>query len=156
MAADSILVTECGTWTTTGLLTRELRQRGYTVYTAEAEHEAVNWVTTLRDCGKRLKAVVLDGQSPVADIRTLAREMSAGEGSQALLVLGTGRRPKWMELFETSARVEFMSAGCDILIVANMIEKLSGEDGGREQYEMPRSGAENLMEAEPHHRQAPK
>lgn len=150
--SNSILVADCGTWTT-GLLTRELRRRGCTVYTARAELEAVNWFTALRDGKKRLKVVVLDGRLPLADIRLLAREMKTGEESPALLVLGDGRKPKWMELFEISAQVEFMDVGCDIQALAGMIKKLSGEDGGREQYELPRSGAEPRMEAETHHRQ---
>ena len=127
MSTDCILIATNGSWTG-GLLARELRRQGKTVFVASGDHEAINWVTLLRNCGNRLKVVVLAGYFPLEDMRILAREIHAGGGLPSLLVLGENLEPSWVGYFEGITRVNHLAGELEITSLATEIEKLSSMD----------------------------
>ncbi len=128
MTDGSILIASCGSWASS-LLARDLRRRGYTVFVADHSHEAINWVTTLRDCGHGLRVVVLTGGFSPEDMGALAGAMPKDGGTPSLLVLGDRGKVPGTEIIDESARVAFMPAGRDIHTVAAAVGKLIAAGG---------------------------
>ncbi len=109
-------------------LARTLRKRGYVVIAARRGDEALNWLTSLHNCGRPPKLIVLSEDTQEAEVSILALNLPVRGEENTFMVLSRNR-PDWTFDLEGAGRVWFTPLSLSVEDMATEMEKVLNQKG---------------------------